>query len=274
MGIPQRALADDERVVLAVRPHGRVLVGPVVVLLVLAPVTGVVAGFVSPGGVGSVLRTVVLVLGGVVVFRGAVVPFLLWRSTVYTVTTQRVAVRRGVLSRFGRDVPLARVSGVTFRTGPLDRVFGSGRIRIDATGEGPLVLDDVPAVEQVQRAVQKYAGLAADDLPDELVGDPDEDPTDVDDGPFGQDLLDVEDLDEPFEEGFDEEGFDGEGSDEEGFDEEGFDDETFDEETFDGETFDDEGDDGAQDVGGRDDGVHEVDDVTWRRRGRGGWWRR
>ncbi|WP_088290641.1 PH domain-containing protein [Kineosporia sp. A_224] len=264
MGIPQRALADDERVVLAVRPHGRVLVGPVIVLFVLAPVTGVVAGFVSPGGVGSVLRTVVLVLGGVVVFRGAVVPFLLWRSTVYTVTTQRVAVRRGVLSRFGRDVPLARVSGVTFRTGPLDRVFGSGRIRIDATGEGPLVLDDVPAVEHVQRAVQKYAGLADDDLPDDLpddqADDPDEDPTDADGGPFGQDLLDVEDLDEPFEE----EGFDDEDSDDEGLDDEDFGD----------EDFGDEGDDGAEDVGGRDDGVHEVDDVTWRRRGRGGWWRR
>ena len=36
MGIPRRALGDDERVVLAVRPHGRVLVGPVVVLFVLA----------------------------------------------------------------------------------------------------------------------------------------------------------------------------------------------------------------------------------------------
>lgn len=266
MGIPQRALADDERVVLAVRPHGRVLVGPVVVLLVLAPVTGVVAGFVSPGGVGSVLRTVVLVLGGVVVFRGAVVPFLLWRSTVYTVTTQRVAVRRGVLSRFGRDVPLARVSGVTFRTGPLDRVFGSGRIRIDATGEGPLVLDDVPAVEHVQRAVQKYAGLAADEVPDDLTDDltddPDDDPTDADLGPFGQDLLDVEDLDEPFEE----EGFD-EDVDDEGHDDQDLGDEDLgDEDLWDG--------DGAEDVGGPDDGVHEVDDETWRRRGRGGWWRR
>jgi membrane protein YdbS with pleckstrin-like domain len=259
MGIPQRALGDDERVVLAVRPHGRVLVGPVIVLFVLAPVTGVVAGFVGSDGLGSVLRAVVLVLGGVVVFRGAVVPFLLWRSTVYTVTTQRVAVRRGVLSRFGRDVPLSRVSSVTFRTGPMDRVFGSGRIRIDAAGEGPLVLDDVPAVEHVQRAVQKYAGLAADELPEELPGEPvDEpagDPADAVDTAFGQDLFDVEDLDEPFEEqGFEED------LDDEGFDDEGFDDEGF--------------DDGAEDVGGRDDGVHEVDDVTWRRRGRGGWWRR
>ncbi|WP_088315697.1 PH domain-containing protein [Kineosporia sp. R_H_3] len=268
MGIPQRALGDDERVVLAVRPHGRVLVGPVVVLFVLAPVTGVVAGFVSPGGAGSVLRAVVLVLGGVVVFRGAVVPFLLWRSTVYTVTTQRVAVRRGVLSRFGRDVPLARVSGVTFRTGPLDRLFGSGRIRIDATGEGPLVLDDVPAVEHVQRAVQKYAGLAADELPDDSTDEPTDDlpayPADPDDGPFGHDLLDVEELDEPFEV---------DGSDED-LGDEGFGDESFGDEDQELEDEELEDDDGDEDVGGGDDGVHEVDDVTWRRRGRGGWWRR
>lgn len=233
MGIPQRLLDDDEQVVVDVRPHGRALVGPALVLLVVAPVTVVMAASVPGGQVGSVLRWVVLGLGALAVVRGAVVPFLVWRSTSYTVTTHRVAVRRGVLHRFGRDVLLGRVSAVTFRSGPWDRLFGSGRIRIDTAGEGPLVLDDVPAVERVQRAVQTYAEMAQDDdaAADEGGYDAFEEEAD------GDDWADV----------------DVRGADDEDDDEE----------------YDDE--DGWDDPAGEQD---EVDDVTWRRRGRSGWGRR
>jgi uncharacterized membrane protein YdbT with pleckstrin-like domain len=257
VGIPQ-VLDDDEQVVLAVRPHGRVLVGPVLVLLVVAPVTVVMAAYV-PGGpvgsVGSVLRWVVLGLGAIVVVRGALVPFLVWRSTSYTVTTHRVSVRRGVLHRFGRDVSLGRVTAVTFRIGPWDRLFGSGRIRIDTAGEGPLVLDDVPAVEQVQRAVQTYAGRAQDDdAADDEAADEDVDPFDdvedaVDDGAFEEDV-DGDDWDD----------VDVRVADDDGHDDD-----------------DDDADDADDDWDGggvADPGRAEVDDVTWRRRGRSGWGRR
>ena len=241
MGIPPRALDDDEQVVVDVRPHGRVLVGPALVLLVVAPVTVVMAFSVPGGQVGVVLRWLVLGLGALVVVRGAVVPFLVWRSTSYTVTTHRVSVRRGVLHRFGRDVPLGRVNGVTFRSGPWDRPFGSGRIRIDTAGEGPLVLDDVPAVERVQRAVQTYAEQAQEDDADD---DADDDAYDT-----------VDAFDDAYDDAFEE---DVEGDD--------WDD-------VDVRVPDDEGDDEGWD----DDTVAadpEPDDVTWRRRGRSGWGRR
>ena len=253
MGIPPRLLDDDEQVVLEVRPHGRVLLGPVLVVLVVAPVTAVVAAAVPDGSVGSVLRLVVLGLGVLVVVRGAVAPWLVWRSTTYTVTTHRVSVRRGVLHRFGRDVSLGRVDGVTFRSGPWDRLFGSGRMRIDTAGEGPLVLDDVPAVERVQRAVQAYADLAAQD--DEEAADDAVDESGVavdgwDDGWDDEDDTDGAAEDEAddrgAQQGYVEDGWDG-----------GWDDVA-----------------GAADPGPQQDDVDDVDDVTWRRRGRGGWGRR
>jgi len=37
-GIPKRLLADDEEVVMALRPHWKEMVGPVLVLLVTSPV--------------------------------------------------------------------------------------------------------------------------------------------------------------------------------------------------------------------------------------------
>jgi uncharacterized membrane protein YdbT with pleckstrin-like domain len=177
MRIPRRLLADDERAVLAVRPHGKVLVGPVLVLFVLAPVTVVIAAFVPPGGAARVLRLLVLGAGLLVVVRGSVVPFLAWRRTVYVVTTRRVVVRRGILRRRGRDVSLARVARLSCRTGTWDRPLGCGRLRVEVAGDVvPLVLDDVPAVEQVRRTIQRYAGhLPAAGAP-EAGDEPDDEP--------------------------------------------------------------------------------------------------
>jgi len=199
MGIPRRLLADDdERVVLAVRPHGKVLAGPVLVLVVLAPVTVVVAAFVPSGPAGPLIRLLVLGVGLLAIVRGAVVPFVGWRSTVYAVTTHRVVVRRGVLRRTGRDVPLARVVGLSFRTGAWDRLLGCGRVQIDAAGEAaPLVIDDVPAVEQFGHAVHRHAGLL-DPAGDPEPGDDDaEDVLDEPDEAYPPGLLG--DLDVPFE---------------------------------------------------------------------------
>ena len=272
MGIPPGLLADDEQVVVAVRPHGRVLVGPALVLLVVAPVAVVMAASVPGGAVGPALRAVILVLGGVVVLRGAVVPFLLWRSTTYTVTTHRVALRRGVLHRFGRDVALSRVSTVTFRSGPWDRLFGSGRIRIDAAGEGPLVLDDVPAVEDLQRAVRAYAERAARDDEDDADGD--------DDGFGGELVLDTsgvgDELDEDAEDAEDDDAADDERWPQDRYGDEltgGSADEDADEVREDRPGDGDDPDDDRDDVAGPGQGG--MDDVTWRRRGRGGgWWAR
>ena len=79
------------------------------------------------------------------------VPLLRWSTTSYELTTRRLRLRKGILSREGRDFPLTRISDVSFSHGLLDRVLGCGRLVVESAGEhGQLVLTEIPRVAEVQ----------------------------------------------------------------------------------------------------------------------------
>jgi uncharacterized membrane protein YdbT with pleckstrin-like domain len=158
-GIPKRLLGDDEEVVMALRPHWKELVGPVLVLLVTSPVATYVVTLLDGNGVQGWLRWVVVAVAAVVVLRWAVWPFLVWLTTSYVVTDRRLIIRTGVVARRGRDMPLSRVNDVTFEhSGLLERVLRCGTLVVESAGErGQLVLKDVPHVEDVQRDVYQLA---------------------------------------------------------------------------------------------------------------------
>lgn len=158
-GIPARLLGDDERVVMAMRPHGKELVGPALVLLVVSPLATFGATVVPDGGAQRWLRLAVGVVALLVVLRWAVWPFLVWLTTAYVVTDRRLITRYGVVARLGRDMPLSRVNDVTFEhSSILERVLRCGTLVVESAGErGQLVLRDVPRVEEVQRDVYRLA---------------------------------------------------------------------------------------------------------------------
>ena len=158
-GIPKRLLADDEEVVMALRPHWKEMVGPVLVLLVTCPVATYLATIVPEGSAQKWLRLAVLVVAVLVVLRFVIWPFLKWLTTSYIVTDRRIITRVGVVARTGRDMPISRVNDVTFsHSGLLERILGCGTLVVESAGErGQLVLRDVPHVEEVQRDVYKLA---------------------------------------------------------------------------------------------------------------------
>jgi uncharacterized membrane protein YdbT with pleckstrin-like domain len=158
-GIPKRLLGDDEEVVMALRPHWKELVGPVLVLLITSPVATYVVTLLDGNGAQGWLRWVVVAVAAVIVLRWAVWPFLVWLTTSYVVTDRRLIIRTGVVARRGRDMPLSRVNDVTFEhSGLLERVLRCGTLVVESAGErGQLVLKDVPHVEDVQRDVYQLA---------------------------------------------------------------------------------------------------------------------
>ena len=158
-GIPKRLLADDEAVVMALRPHWKEMVGPVLVLLVTCPAATYLATIVPEGSAQKWLRLAVLVVAVLVVLRFVIWPFLKWLTTSYIVTDRRIITRVGVVARTGRDMPISRVNDVTFsHSGLLERILGCGTLVVESAGErGQLVLRDVPHVEEVQRDVYKLA---------------------------------------------------------------------------------------------------------------------
>ena len=158
-GIPKRLLADDEDVVLAMRPHWKEMVGPVLVLLSTSPAASYLAKVGPESSAQGWLRLAIVIIAALVILRFSVWPFIKWITTSYVVTDRRIITRVGVVARTGRDMPISRINDVTFQhSGILERILGCGTLVVESAGErGQLVLRDVPHVEEVQRDVYRLA---------------------------------------------------------------------------------------------------------------------
>lgn len=156
MGFPQRILDDDEEIVLDMRPHWRRLALPVILVPVVVGLASYL-WFIAPSGtIQQPLRYLVGAAALAVLARWSLWRWLTWRATRYVMTTRRVLVRTGVVSRNGRDVPLTRVNDVSFSHTVVERLFGSGTLVVESAGErGQLALVDVPHVEAVQRELYR-----------------------------------------------------------------------------------------------------------------------
>lgn len=153
MGYPESALAKDEQVVLHRHPHWKRLIGPVLVLLAGTALAAFVAAVVNHTNWDSNAKNIIFAVIGVIwlVVVGwlTVWPFLNWRSTHFVITDRRVMFRRGVLTRSGIDIPLARINSVEFRHQLLDRILRTGTLIIESASQDPLEFHDIPRVEQV-----------------------------------------------------------------------------------------------------------------------------
>jgi uncharacterized membrane protein YdbT with pleckstrin-like domain len=100
---------------------------------------------------GALIRLAIAVVAILFVMLWLIVPVLRWQTTRYELTTRRLRTRFGILTRHGRDIPLTRISDVSFEKGILDRLLGAGRLVVESAGEhGQIVLRDIPQVEHVQ----------------------------------------------------------------------------------------------------------------------------
>lgn len=156
MPFPQRLLADDEEIVLDLHPHWKRLILPTFLLPVAVGVSSYLLFVVPQGSARTPLRWVIVAVALLVLLRLTVWPWITWRTTHYVLTTRRVVIRRGVLGRSGRDIPLTRVNDVSFRHSLLERMLRCGTLTIESAGEhGQVVLPEVPDVELVQREVYR-----------------------------------------------------------------------------------------------------------------------
>jgi uncharacterized membrane protein YdbT with pleckstrin-like domain len=163
-GRAPRLLAEGERVALAVRPHWKRTVGPALVLLTVSPVTAFLLAVVPQGRGQAAVRTAVILVALGVLLGGCLVPFLRWLTTAYVLTTRRLVTRQGILTRWGRDVPLSRIHDVSFVQHRVqDRLLGCGTLAVESAAErGRLVLTDVPRVHDVHRELFRLIDAAHD----------------------------------------------------------------------------------------------------------------
>ncbi|WP_067780288.1 PH domain-containing protein [Actinomyces vulturis] len=148
MGFKKKLLSRDEVVVRHMRTHPKVLLwnilGELLLIAVAVAVSIIIPDDWNPWGMATtwIIFTIVTV-------PLMLVPWLRWMTTTYTVTTRRVITRSGIFNKKGHDLPLTRISDVSYDRALTDRIFGCGTLILQTSANDPLVLDDIPAIEHV-----------------------------------------------------------------------------------------------------------------------------
>ena len=149
-----RSLAVGESSVVVLHRHWKTLLRPIglaVVIIALVLVGEILLSKVKNAAVGQLAVAVVAI---VLLMWWLMYPWLVWRTTRYELTTKRLSLRTGIIARNGRDIPLSRITDVSFRKSVLDQLLGCGTLVVESAGEhGQIVLTEIPHVERVSAAL-------------------------------------------------------------------------------------------------------------------------
>jgi membrane protein YdbS with pleckstrin-like domain len=149
MPFPGRLLHDGEQVVIDVRPHWWYLVGPVVVFAAVIAGALAVAVDALPSAADWTAIAALVLAGVWLVGR-----YVRWASTSLVVTTTRLIRRTGVVSRSGREVPLAALTDITYHQRLGQRLIGAGDLLLESAGrDGQEVFPDLPRPAWIQQVI-------------------------------------------------------------------------------------------------------------------------
>lgn len=152
MSFSERQLNLGEKVVLDLRPHWWFF-APQAAALVGAVILGVLAlMFFADVPLVSILTAVLIVM----VLIWFVARYLVWQTTNFVITTDRLVTRSGVFSRQGIEIPLERVNTVFFRQSLFERFIGSGELVVESAGElGRQKFSDITQPLKVQTEIYR-----------------------------------------------------------------------------------------------------------------------
>ncbi len=154
VAFPENLLAGDEKVVKHLHPHWLTVFVPTVLFIVVVGLASFLIAVIPDGGAQDILRIVVIALALLVLILLVIIPVLRWRTTHYVITTHRVMVRHGILSRTGKDIGLSRITDVSYTQSLWDRIIGAGTLTIESAGEGPpQVFANIPNSDDTQQLI-------------------------------------------------------------------------------------------------------------------------
>jgi uncharacterized membrane protein YdbT with pleckstrin-like domain len=170
-----RSLAVGEASVEVLHRHWKTLLRPIGLAVVLIALVLVGEVLIPAGKDAAVERLAVAVVAIVLLMWWLMYPYLVWRTTRYELTTKRLSLRTGIIARNGRDIPLSRITDVSFRKSVFDQLLGCGTLVVESAGEhGQIVLTEIPHVERVSatlfQLVEDERQRAARDAPADPYG--------------------------------------------------------------------------------------------------------
>ena len=155
-----------ERILFEGHPSWRSILGFYLKGLALAAIAGGIAALVTKIAddevKGGTVAAVVIVFFALVL----VVGFVKRISTTYTISNQRLNIRRGIVARKVQETRLERVQNVNTNQSILERVLQVGTVDFDTAGSGDsdFAFRGVAQPEQVMAAVDEAQREHASDI--------------------------------------------------------------------------------------------------------------
>jgi uncharacterized membrane protein YdbT with pleckstrin-like domain len=149
---PRRLLNPGEEIAFDLHPHWWYF-APVASLavVIVAAAVGVTVTLKGATQTYTLLGVAVFVVIWLVAF---LVKLAEWRTTHFVLTSDRLIVRSGVLSKEGREIPLERINDLSYHQSLFERLVGAGDLVIESAGErGQDTFSRIPHPEQVEQMI-------------------------------------------------------------------------------------------------------------------------
>lgn len=155
MSFPQRLLNPGEEVVVDVRPHWWFLVRPLTAVVVVL-IGGIVALSQSAPEAADLAVLAVLVVA-LVWLLGR---YVRWATTSLVVTNDRIVLRRGVVGKQSREIPIEHLSDISYRQSIFQRLIGTGSLLFESAGrDSREVFPGMPHPARIQNEIYGQMNL-------------------------------------------------------------------------------------------------------------------
>jgi uncharacterized membrane protein YdbT with pleckstrin-like domain len=143
-------LHPDEEVVFEGHPSWRAVLGYYVTAVGGAIVVGAIVALAASLGLG-------VIVGVVLVALALLYGFLKRLATVYMVSTQRLYIRRGILSKRVQQTRIDRVQNVNTDQSLFERILRVGKVDFDTAGtdDSDFIFDGIANPDRVVAAVDR-----------------------------------------------------------------------------------------------------------------------
>lgn len=150
---PEKLLFDSEEVVIDLKPHWwhfakSVAVATLALVGLLWALSWDGSNILEDIGSFVMVGAFLLALG----WLG--VRWLMWRSTHFVVTSDRLIYRSGIFAKSGIAIPLERVNNINFHQSLLERIIHAGDLQIESAGQdGQQLFADIRRPDEVQSLI-------------------------------------------------------------------------------------------------------------------------
>jgi len=142
-------LLPHERQVITVRQHPAVLIKPILWVLLGLAVAGFLSNFSEVNSNDIVLWVIWAAWAGLVVWLA--IKVFEWSVNYFVVTSQRMLLATGIVTRKVNMMPLGKVTDMSFQRSTMGRILGYGEFILESAGQDAAlrIVDHLPYPEQL-----------------------------------------------------------------------------------------------------------------------------